>query len=281
MPSSWIKTQSVNLAAALSTLGIPLKIDQTTDLRWGKTWKTILLGLEALPLPEDMGGEVVKDWEGERNAISEAVHIETPSAGARLKTSMIMELINTGKLERTDPVHPVLDGLRAIHNREKLLDWIHKDTRYCIAKSSFAPRSQLIPGEEPPTVKASAAATAFKTGDIKVVAALAVFGIPVARIEGSGDRHTFLCANTGHDLGVPPVDAYHLVTAYRQGALPPDHPFQWAMQALLNRERILDAMHRQKQMVLIRQGGSGLGAIVPSDATHKCMDRVRKHFQTL
>lgn len=281
MPSSWIKTQSVNLAAALSTLGIPLKIDQTSDLRWGKTWKTILLGLEALPLPEDMGAEVVKNWEGDSAAVQEAVRIETPSAGARLKTSMIMELINTGRLEKADPVHPVLDGLRAIHNRECLLNWTKKDTRYCVAKSSFAPRSQFIPGEEPPSVKASAAATAFKTGDMKIVAALAVFGVPVARIEGGGDRHSFFCANTGHDLGVPPVDAHQLVTAYRQGALPVDHPFRWAMQALINRERILDVMHRQKQMVLIRQGGSGLGAIVPSDATNICMDVVKKHFQTL
>ena len=52
MPEAWIKTTSVNLAAAVATLGVPVKSDQTTDVRSGKSWKTLLLGLESLPRTE-------------------------------------------------------------------------------------------------------------------------------------------------------------------------------------------------------------------------------------
>ena len=261
MPEAWIKTTSVNLAAAVATLGIPIKSDQTTDIRSGTQWKTLLLGLESLPRTE-IGLIAGED--------------DTPPAPV-VRTKQILELVRSGKLEQADPAHPALDALRALHNRERLLDWMHKGTRYRVAKSSRAPRSQLVAGEEPESVKSFP--KLFKTGDLKIVASLAVFGVPVARIEGGGGGHQFYMANTGHDLGVPPMDAHATVTAYRSGAMPEDHPFRWSMQALINREAILDFMFRQRKMVLIRKPGCGLGAIVAENCTDTCMDKVRAHFR--
>ena len=261
MPEGWIKSTSVNLAAALSTLGVPVQVDQTTDAKSGRGWKTLLLGLEALPTDE-IG--LVPDGD------------EEAPPPAQIKTRVIAELVRTGKLESADPTHPVLDALRALHNRERLLDWTQRNIRHCIAKTSRAPRSHLIPGEEAETWKKPPAL--FKTGDMKVVAALAVFGVPVSRIEGREGQHTFYCANTGHDLGVPPMDANATVLAWRNDTLPPDHPFRWSMQALINRERILDFMFHQKKSILIRKPGSSLAAIVSEDANDVCMDKVQRHF---
>ena len=67
--------------------------------------------------------------------------------------------------------------------------------------------------------------------------------------------------------------------AYRSGTMPEDHPFRWSMQALINREAILDFMFRQRKMVLIRKPGCGLGAIVAENCTDTCMDKVRAHFR--
>ena len=105
MPEAWIKTTSVNLAAAVATLGVPVKSDQTTDVRSGKSWKTLLLGLESLPRTE------IGLIAGEDDA---------PPAPV-VRTKQILELVRSGKMEQADPAHPAMDALRTVARLAYLL----------------------------------------------------------------------------------------------------------------------------------------------------------------
>lgn len=281
---AWIKTQSVNLAAALTTLAIPLQLDKSQDNKSGQTFRTLLLSTQSLPTAADLGatleGETDQDQEQDQDSAFAA-------AGPKINTLQMKKWIEDGTLSRNDPAHPVLDSLAALHNRECLVQWIKHGTRYCIARVTPGrdglpiPRSILIKGEEPESIKHTP--HLFRTGDIKIAAALARFGVPIIRLEGTADAHKFVLALHGHALvpAVPPVNALDHVTAYRRGTMAADDPFQWCVQALMNREAILDLIHRNTQLIFLRKPGSSLGAIVREDANSQCLDKVREHFRII
>lgn len=279
---SWDRTQSVNLAAALTTLGIPISLDKSYDAKYGTDFRWILLGREALPTHEELGGIREPDPEtGDQDPGPSLLTAPSPA----IKTAQMRKLIETGALQRADPAHPVLDAIGGIHNRECFLDWMNKGTRYCIARAQSGkdglpvPRSLLIKGEETEAIKQTQ--QLFRTGDIKVAAALARFGVPPIRIEGVKPHHKFVFALHGHPLvdAVPPVNASDLVTAYRKDSLPADHPFRWAMQGNINREMILDLIFKKTTMILLRKPGSGAAAIVPENANDACMEKVRAFWR--
>lgn len=261
---AFTRTTNVNRAAALSTLGIEIQVDQTVDQRSGKGWKTILVANEST----DVLASLIKPEDGEK--------AHTP----KHHTKMILGLLENGKLAAADPHHPLLDMLGACANRETILAWLKTGQAHRIARIQSARRTALVPGDEPETIKN---AGAFRTTDIKLAAALTRLGCPITKIEPTskpGIDH-FYFPLAGYPLDEPAVITADLVNAYRSGRLPtesPEHPLLWMMQCLINREAILDFMFRQKQTILIRAPGTGRASLVTKDATDACLDKVRQRL---
>lgn len=262
---AYTRTTNVNRAAALSTLGIEIQVDQTTDLQSGKGWKTLLVANES----SDVLQALLK-----------------PKAGAaphtpKHQTKLILGMLQNGQLAKADPHHPLLDMLGACANREALIDWQKTGKPYRVAHIEGTHRSALVPGDEPESLKALP--TALRTTDVKLAAALARLGCPIHRIAPTADPDIvkFCFPAAGYPLGQPPVIVADLVNAYRSDRLPeisPEHPMLWMMQCLINREAILDFMFRQTPTILIRAPGTGRASLVRKDATPECLDKVRKRL---
>ena len=261
---AFTRTTNVNRAAALSTLGIEIQIDQTTDLQSGRGWKTILVANEST----DVLATLVRPGNG-----------DTPHT-PKHQTRLILGLLESGKLATADPHHPLLDMLGAFANREALVNWPKTGTAYRIGLIEGRRRCALFEGDEPPSVKE---APGFRTTDIKLAAALASLGCPVCRIEpaGSSQKCSFYLPHRGYPTGEPGIVVADLVNAYRSGVLAaenPEHPLLWMMQCLINREAILDFMFRQTPTILIRAPGTGRASLVRKDATAACLDKVRQRL---
>lgn len=263
---AFTRTTNVNRAAALSTLGIEIQVDQTIDHRSGKGWKTLLVANEST----DVLASLVKPQDGET--------AHTP----KHQTKLILGLLQSGKLGAADPHHPLLYMLGACANREALLTWLKTGTEHRLMQITGAKRTALVPGDEPQSIKASPGA--FRTTDVKLAAALACLGCPIIKIEPTPKDNVshFYFPLRGYPLGgEPAIVVADLVNAYRRGTLPdesPEHPLLWIMQCLINREAILDFMFRQTPTILIRAPGTGRASLVRKDATNACLDKVRQRL---
>jgi hypothetical protein len=263
---AYTRTTNVNRAAALSTLGIEIQVDQTTDLRTGKGWKTLLIANES----SDVLATLLKPKANEK-----------PHA-PKHQTKLILSLLEKGTLASADPHHPLLDMLGACANREALLHWLKTGTAHRVARIQGARRTALVPGDEPESIKL--ATQTFRTKDIKLAAALTRLGVPIAKlvpIEGPGSLCHFHFPLAGYALDEPAIVTADLVNAYRSGTLPaesPEHSLLWMMQCLINREAILDFMFRQTPTILIRAPGTGRASLVRQDATPACLDKVRQRL---
>ena len=263
---AFTRTTNVERAAALSTLGIEIQVDQTHDLRTGKGWKTILVANEST----DVLGALVKPAAGEA----------APTA-PKHRTKLILGMLEKGSLAAADPHHPLLDMLGACANREALVNWIKTGTAYRIARVAGTRRTALSPGDEPESIKALP--VALRTTDVKLAAALTRLGCPIISLipTDKPDLVKFCFPAAGYPLDEPPVLIQDLVNAYRSDRLPtqsPEHPLLWMMQCLINREALLDFMFHQKETVLIRAPGTGRASLVRKDATAQCLDKVRQRL---
>lgn len=256
---AWARTTSIDLAAAISVLGITIGVDKSEDRRTGKGWKTLLLGMESVPY-EAIG---VKPDEGD----------PLPSH----KTKAVLGLLRSGKLQEGDPHHPTLDVLRGCAARETFLRWIRTGESHRLVKVKGAERYMLVPGQEPPSVRD--VPPGYMTRDLKLASALAELGCIPVKLGGQPGSTEFYFATRGY--GFPPLITSDLAQAYRSGRLAeqePEHPLLWIMQGLSNRDAIGDLLNRKKNLVLIRAPGTGRASLVSENATGKTMDRVKRHL---
>lgn len=256
---AWANTTSVDLAAAVSVLGIPIALDQSTDAISGQGWKTFLLGLESVP-HRDIGMKADKS--------------ELPT----YKTQTVVGMLRKGMLAKKDPHHPCLDVLRACVARETLIHALKTGSRYRLAKVQTAERYQLVPGEEPESVKA--AASALMTRDLKMAACLTVLGCPLLKIAGPAGSSEFFFGSVGYGFPRPiPADLSQAYRTKRLAESSPEHPLLWMMQGLSNRDALCDLLRTGAKMVLVRAPGTGRASIVSEKASGRTMDRVRKHLR--
>lgn len=257
---AYARSTSLNLAAALSVVGIPVGLDQSVDRISGKGWKTFLFGLESVPYG-DIGAKV---------------HESDPAPS--YKTQTLVGMLRKGMLHEQDSHHPVLDVLRACEAREKLMEWIRSGVGCRLVKVEGASRYQLVTGDEPESVRQLE--PGFMTRDLKLAAALCVLGCPIVKISGSPGSSEIYFAVRGY--GMPSPVTSDLAQAYRNKTLEeiePEHPLLWAMQGLKNRDAIADMANRKKSIVLVRAPGTGRASLVSENAKGSTMDRVKKHLR--
>lgn len=262
---SWSRTTNLNKAAALATLGIPVQVDKTVDLKTGKGWHTILLGSESTTVLAD--------------------HIKSPGEAATApdhNTKLLLGLLANGNLDKADPHHPLLDMLRACAAQEVLTDWLKTGRPYHLEAitGSKAERWALATGLEPETLRSLT--QVIRTADIKLAASLTVLGCPIVRLDSTPQGMKFVFPFLGYPLKAQPaIRIPDLINAYRQNTLPeesPEHPLLWMMQCLMNRHALKEFMQQQREVILIRAPGTGRASLVHRDSTPQCLDQVRRRL---
>lgn len=243
-------TRDTRLASALGTLGIPIEIRKSRDATSGK-----VLYIYHLPLRSICG------------------HHDT----RRLKAQVL-----NGRLEATDPSHELLTALRATQCRKVLLDFQNKGNFIRLAPVPHTALWQYLSGDMGLPGKAGVKEL-IETGDLKMVCALGLVGIPLLAIEGQRGDFRYFLPRFGlihPNAGKPPADALILMQAWRQSreSMPPDCAFTQGMWGLINRERLVNALNAEIENILLRKPRSQKSAIVRADSSDEAFDIVKRHF---
>lgn len=241
----WTATRNLRVAAAFGNLGVPVRIERMIDERTGRADTTFYLGK------------------------NDTLNL--------FSTKAIKDLYESGELAKNDPGHHLLDGLGGMHNREKILDATEKGRFIRLSKVKGADRAVYVDGDSGfPGIKGQGAV--LRTGDIKLVAALGRAGVPILAVEGQRGSRRFLLPCVWDCFGKR-MDVGAFVKAFREGVITDaEHPFFYAFGGLKARERMLDALRDEKEMVLIRKPGSLRAAYVDPEATNDALDKMRRFF---
>ncbi|WP_461785220.1 hypothetical protein [Prosthecobacter sp.] len=249
MIEGWWPTHNVNLAACLGALGMPVRTDIVFDERSGEEITTFYLGLQSL-------------W----NA---------------LHTDQLIQQWQSGELERADPLHAFLCGLRSSHNAVMLESSLRNGRHLRLAATAGNHATIYVEGDELPSLRE--ADELIETNDAALVAALGVIGIPVIEHE----RGSFRLPRFGHSVLASNGewvrhDAQALTQQLRDGSLErddPQHPLISAYNARCVHAQITTHLHSTARRVLLRKPRSIRSAFVAEDASDDMLDRVQRHFR--
>lgn len=241
----WTATRSLRVAAAFGTLGVPVRIERVLDERTGKANTTYYLG--------------------------------TTDVFKTLSTKTVKDRYESGELTREEPEHHLLDALAGMYNRDRILDVTERGDFIRLAKVRGANRSIYVDSDSGfPGIAGQRGV--LRTGDLKLVAALGRVGVPVLAVEGQAGSRRYLlptlwdCFGTMTDVGA-------FVKAFRDGAMKDvEHPFFYALGGLKARERLLDALREETELVMIRKPGSTRAAFIDPSANGKALDKMRTFF---
>jgi hypothetical protein len=245
---SWLSTSKTILAAALGTLGVPIKLERMLDERSGKTRRDFYLG--------------------------------PASADGRYQTASLRASFERGDLARDQPDHPLVDIVYAKHNRDRLLDALNQGRRIqFVRQRGTMDRTFYQPGEGTSFPGSAGHPDIFETRDLNLVAAFARFGVPVLQASGPQGQRTFHLGARARLLG-PGETVGELAQKWRAGVFESgsEHPFAFAMWGLINYARLVREMHSETEQVLIRKPGSVKSAYVDPATTNQGMDKVRTFF---
>jgi len=250
MSEAWISTLDTATAATFGTLGVPIRL-QTT-------------------LIEQTGQRTTR------------FHMALSSLDRKYDTRKIRSEFKRGRLEATDPGHPFITGMRALQCRSSIL---------ALQKTGSPIRLVQVPGTElwqyVPSSNGLPGTTGhleiIETTDIKIVAALAIIGIPLLSLSGSDGHHLYRLPRYGPRRAdsIPPIDGLHLMQSWRRDKeeIPFEHPFAQAARTLHNRERLVDAVRREIELVLlIKPRTAWKSALIKADAPAAAFDKVKAHF---
>lgn len=239
----WTTTTDTRIAAAFGTLGMVIRPKKV--------------------LHEKSGTRVVR------------YHIGLESVDKVYQTKPLQLAAKAGTLAQD---HPFLTILRAMENRRRLLDLANQGTFCQLAPVlnapgiwHYVPSDCGLPGLPP-------AGIVFRTGDLKLVSALGIVGLPVLHIEGPQHHRTWYLSGIPlvRGGGLPPVDPVAFKRAWLadRESIPWEDPFAQAMRGLHNRERLLDVINRGADVILL---GKGLRKVtLRSDATDKAWESAER-----
>lgn len=229
----WRTGDTTKMVAVLAALGIPIGTD--------KVWR------------DKQGDERVTYVHGPRS-----IH-EHRSALPETKT--LAKLYRTGELQRTDPLHPMLDGLRAIHNLLALRTWLGTGQEHEL-KCCAAQRALLMPGTAP----RPESAVIVRTANIHRAAALCLLGCSLLRIdEPSAGQPAFAFLNTSAFT----CTAAQLITEHKAGKLDHTHPFAFAVECTRTYLRLLKHVDDELTVLLFKSKHDGRYAFVREDASDR------------
>lgn len=246
----WTATRDTRLAAGLGSLGVPVRLDSMVDERTGRSQTTFYLG----------------------NKSADGFFVPN--------TKTLKDRYIDGSLEAAEPAHALLDSMRGMYNWSMILDAVNKGRRIRLARVPGTSRTVYVDGDSG-FAGVAGESQLLRTGDVKMVAALGVVGVPILAVEGErGSRKfTLPCLGMAVD-GSPGRDAGLLMRGYREDTLTDfEDPFLYAMKGQCAKERILDALKKEERMVLIRKPRSSMAAYVNEGASNEKLDKMRNFFR--
>jgi hypothetical protein len=248
MEPIWSATRDTKEAAALSTFGVPIRIDKAVDSKSGREYYTFYLGAKT---ESAVGG-----------------------------VGRLRKLYRERKMSEAAPDHPLLWCLVVMRNRERLLDLANKghfmrparltSGQYLLRKSD-----QGLPG-------IAGVNPIVKVTEMAMAASLITLGVELLGINGPHGARVFYFRNTtvaGAKIRIENV--HNLILQYRATRLAaeaPEHPLLYCMLCLHNRNKLLQAMKDQVQMVIVQKKNSPKSALIRADASDASWDRVQQHF---
>lgn len=243
---SWTSTTKTILAAALGTLGVPIRLERMLDERSGKRRRDFHLG-----------------------------YISTDGL---VNSNHLKRQYESGELLRESPTHPLLDIIFAKQNKDRLLDAVNKGDQIRLVRQQGTDRTFYQRGGATSFPGACGHGDLIETGDLNVVAAFARFGIPVLNVSGSRGSHLFYLP-ARQRLSLPGEEMVgEVLKLWRAKNLPTEHPFSYAIKGLLNHGRLVREMDSELEQVLIRKLNSPKSAIVDPNIKGSGMDQARKFF---
>ncbi len=254
---SW-HTKNTKLASALGYLQFPIRTQVNQDVRSGKVETMFFMGDTSV----DVNPPYVRDF--------------------------ILQNWDAGTLAQAEPLHPFLQGMRAEHNFEMLMDAQKKGRRIRLVGVAGSHATEYRDGQELPELVN--AAMVFRLADASLVAALGTLGIPVIKIEYDGKRHIYTLPVEGHALRQRDgsVQRYNGVTlAQRQDDCrdlllelrDPRHPIVSAYGTRQVHQQLLKHLESEVEILCIRPEGTQRKAFVTINATGAVMDKVTDHFR--
>lgn len=250
MPEQWTSTIDTKLAAACGTLGIPTRLETT--------------------FIESTGTRVTR------------FHLALTSMDKLYQTKRLLTGYASGSLSATEPGHPFLTIQRAFINRAAVLDLQSKGSFFRLAKVSgtqgiwqYLPGTEGLPGP-------AGHQEIIRTADLKLVAALGTVGLPLLAIDGPAGQRCYTLPRHGPPdyLGAP-VDGLALMNEWRANkeSIPWENPFAQAARGLHNRERFMDSINRDVELILfIKPRTNWKSAFVRADAQPAAFDQMKRHF---
>lgn len=110
---SWVPCNDLDLAAALGTLGVPMRPDVQVRADNGKEFITIFLATESATNPQ-------------------------------IKTGQLIQMLRSGALEKQDPEHPLLYALTAIKNRHAVSKAVNDVERLVLISIKGSKRTAYV-----------------------------------------------------------------------------------------------------------------------------------------
>jgi hypothetical protein len=273
------QTTNTKLASALGQLRFPIRGQVTQDDRSGKVMTQFFIGDESIGT--------------------------TPI----YKRDFILQNWSAGALEKSEPLHPFLQGLRVEHNYDMLLDAQKQGRRIRLVGVADSFATEYRDGEELPELVQ--APMVFRLADLSLAAALGTLGIPVIKIERNGDKHIYTLPVEGHLLNqyertvkreaVPwgtahaaegksavIVGRYNGITlAQRQDGSRdllmeirnPGHPIVAAYHTRQVHQYLVKQIASERKIICIRPEGTQRKAFVTDNPTGSVMDKVNDHLR--
>ncbi len=252
-------TRNINLAAALGALMFPLRPQPYHDLRSGR--------------------------------VDTLFEVGAVSVNGVWQRDPLVGKLGKKKLEVEDPLHPLLQGLRAVYNYEMLLGAQKTGQHLRLTGVADSHAAVYVEGQEiPEMVNAKAL---YKTADLSLCAAVGTLGIPVVKIEDAGGgRRFYYLPVLGHALRFRGQVLQHDVGVLAERSEPgkcfdlklettdPAHPMVAAYNACAVRAQLKKALDETGRIIVHRhprQPLKKMATTTQNPALH-VRERVGKHM---
>lgn len=258
MQANW-STSNTKLAAALGALLFPVRTQVYQDSRSGK--------------------------------VTTYFHVGDVSVDGNYQRAPLLDAWRKGDLAKEVPLHPLLQGLRAEHNYELLIDAQKQGRRLRLVGVAGSYATEYRDGEE--AAELLFAKMRWQTMDLSLVAALGTLGVPVIAIEKQDGRHLYTLPLEGHPLKqmdgtVARYNGLNLGQRSQPGkhellleSTAPDHPLVAAYNARAVHVQLIKHLHEEGRLIVYRPPGVGLGrmAITTEDPAENVKKKLRDHFR--
>lgn len=261
---SW-GTQNIAVASSLAAMGFPVRTQVAQDDRTGNVLTQFFFGQRSLFWSQYKLQAVITSWKKE-------------------------------EMEKLDPLHPFLCGLRAEHNFKMLATAqrtgqhirLVGDGQKCASKYEFGEElASLVNAKE-----------VIVLNDMSLVAALGTVGIPVIKIESAGGHHTYTLPVKGHWLmDGPQLDGVDLPQAIQYDAVAisrrkevgkldlaleesdPLHPLVCAYNTRHVHNQLKRHLGQTKRRIIVRPPGTNRMAVISDNPAPHVLEAMQRHFR--